>query len=292
MTAQSIAKACALIERDLSAPHPIARLARDVGMAEHHFQRQFAAATGETVAGYVRARRLERAAIALRQSQARVLDIALDCGFSTHAAMTRAFKAHFGVAPAVFRRTQPEIQSQDVITRPYLRPVEAGGFAMTCDCVEMPAQWLAWRKATGMTEGRSFPDLSATRAAFAALSRDLNGREAVFGAGYRTGPSSFEDPQATAHYGAFMEARIPLDWPEGWTRLPAGPFAIFPHFGPLTTVHLTWHRAARVGLGRLGLRFRAGWMFETYLSADIDAPRKALTALIHLPVEKSTFGTA
>ena len=290
--AASIARACAAIERDLTGRHRIADLARDSGMAQHHFQRRFAAVTGETVAGYLRARRLERAAIALSQADARILDIALDCGFETHAALTRAFKAHFGTTPDAFRRDGLDPALCGAPPRPFLRPVEAQSFAMACDLMELPEQWLCWRRATGMIDGRYFPDLASTQAAFDDLARVLGKDEAAFAAGYAQGPAAFEDQSAVAHFGALFDTERGLAWAEGRTRIEAGLYAIFPHRGPLNTLHLTWHRAARVGLGRLNLRLRPGWMVETYLTSRIEAPGAALSALIHLPVHKSTIGKA
>lgn len=78
MTAPSrIAQVCNRIEADLAAPWRTADLAREAGMTHHHFQRQFAAYTGKTVAGYIRSRRLKRAAILLHDMQARITDITL-----------------------------------------------------------------------------------------------------------------------------------------------------------------------------------------------------------------------
>lgn len=281
-----IAQACATVERDIAANHRIRDLAQAAGMAPHHFQRRFAAMTGETVAGYLRSRRLERAAILLRQSDSRIIDIALDCGFETHAALTRAFKAHFGIGPAVLRREGLDAQMQGAQPRPFLKPVESNSLDVACDVIDMPAQWLCWRRATGMVDGRYFPDMDTTQAAFAALEDELGDLAATFASGYPQGPSGFDDQGAVAYFGALMDEKRKLDWAEGWTPIEAGSYAVFGHHGPLTTLHLTWHRAARVGLGRLGLALRPGWMVETYLTSLADPVEGRLSALIHLPVEK------
>lgn len=291
-TAQKIANACTAIERDLAAGHRIANLAKVSGMAPHHFQRRFAAATGETVAGYLRSRRLERAAIALTETDARILDIALDCGFETHPALTRAFSSHFGISPQSFRRRGLSTDSQGVPPRPYLKPIESRSLAVTCDLAALPQQWLCWQPATGMVDGRFFPNIADTETAFLTLTEELGNTEASFAAAYPHGPAAFEDAGATAHFGAILDRKTPLAWSDDWTRIEPGLFAIFPHHGSLTTLHLTWHRAARVGLRRLGLKLRPGWMFEIYLTSGIDQPGDRLSALVHLPVQKSTIGKA
>lgn len=286
-TDRAIAEACKRMERALDAPHPVGVLATACGMAEHHFQRRFAAATGETVAGYLRSRRMERAATELAQTSRRIIDIALDCGFDGHAAFTRAFSAHFGLSPASFRTNGLPTESQGVAPRPYLRPRPSSTTETHLDLVETEAQAYCWRSATGMKDGRFFPDLDRIAAEFSALFAALGPREAVPLTVYRQGPRSFEDPNATAQYGALLDTAPELNWPEGWGMLPAGRYAVFAHHGPLTLLHLSWHRAARVALPAAGLRWAGTPMFETYLTGMSQTDPDALTALIHLPVLKA-----
>jgi len=74
----------------------------------YHFHRIFAAFTGEPLAAFIRRLRLECAAQRLVHLDASVTEIALDAGYETPAAFTRAFSAHFGVAPSAYRgRNQP-----------------------------------------------------------------------------------------------------------------------------------------------------------------------------------------
>ena len=70
-----------------------------------HFHRVFQSLTGETVAERVRRRRLEVAAgRLLTQPDATALCIALDVGFNSAEAFTRAFRGHFGITPTAWRR--------------------------------------------------------------------------------------------------------------------------------------------------------------------------------------------
>ena len=57
----------------------------------------------ETPKHYTSRLRLERAALRLVLLDDRVLDIALDCGFSNHETFTRAFRCRFRIAPRAFR---------------------------------------------------------------------------------------------------------------------------------------------------------------------------------------------
>ena len=101
------------------------------------------------------------------------------------------------------------------------------------------------------------------------------------------GPSSFEDENAIAYSGALFDHQIPLDWSDRWTKIPARTYAVFPHFGPLLTLPLTWNKAARVALKPLGLKLDDSIMFETYLTANPNEAPSKLSALIYLPVSKA-----
>jgi AraC family transcriptional regulator len=82
----------------------LADLARIAHFSPYHFHRIFRSVTGESVAGLVRRLRLERAARALRQSDASVLDIALTAGYGTPEAFARSFREAFGRTPSEHRR--------------------------------------------------------------------------------------------------------------------------------------------------------------------------------------------
>src|SRR5262245_28331800 len=94
------------IQEHLDEELPLDRLARVAHFSPFHFHRLFRALVGETVTEYVRRLRLESAAVALKNSDRTVLQVALDAGYGTHEAFTRAFRQMFGVAPTEFRAGQ------------------------------------------------------------------------------------------------------------------------------------------------------------------------------------------
>jgi AraC-like DNA-binding protein len=49
--------------------------------------------------------RLRRAAVRIASERAKILDIALDCGFGDVSNFNRAFRAEFGVSPRIYRRS-------------------------------------------------------------------------------------------------------------------------------------------------------------------------------------------
>lgn len=99
-----ITRAVRMIEEQPQAPLTIEELAKRAGLSQYHFLRTFARVTGLTPHQYVRRARLREAAIALATGSARVLDVALDCGFGDVSTFNRAFRAEFGVNPRAYRR--------------------------------------------------------------------------------------------------------------------------------------------------------------------------------------------
>jgi len=82
----------------------VSELAEQALFSRTHYQRLFRAMIGETVMEYVKKRRLQQAEWYLRETDDSVLDIALKFGYSSHEGFTRAFKSHFGVPPARYRK--------------------------------------------------------------------------------------------------------------------------------------------------------------------------------------------
>jgi AraC family transcriptional regulator len=92
-----------MIERRPDAGLTLGSLAREAGLSPYHFLRTFERLTGVTPHQYVLRARLREAAMRLAVEPARVLDIALDCGFGDVSNFNHAFRAEFGVSPRVYR---------------------------------------------------------------------------------------------------------------------------------------------------------------------------------------------
>jgi len=79
-------------------------LSRKLGYSEFHTTRKFRELSGITFRDYLRLRKLAFALIDVRDTQKSFLDIAVDYGFSSHEAFTRAFKITYSVTPKVYRK--------------------------------------------------------------------------------------------------------------------------------------------------------------------------------------------
>ncbi|MBN3766288.1 AraC family transcriptional regulator [Burkholderia sp. Ac-20365] len=72
-------------------------------VSRFHLSRAFEAATGYAVMRYVRARRLTEAARLLSRGAPDILAVAVDAGYGSHEAFTRAFREQFGLTPDALR---------------------------------------------------------------------------------------------------------------------------------------------------------------------------------------------
>src|SRR4029077_13786341 len=107
----------AKMEDDLS----LDELAQSVGLSTAHFARMFRKSTGETPHQFVLRQRLERAKEMLRAPDARVLAVAVACGFKTQQHFAQVFRDSFGTSPTGYRQdvlgseatTVSEIGSED-----------------------------------------------------------------------------------------------------------------------------------------------------------------------------------
>ena len=94
-------------------------LSRTLGYSEYYTTRKFREISGMQLRDYLRRRRLAFALREVRDSERSLLDIALDYGFSSHEAFTRAFKDAYGVTPSAYRAAP-----RPVVLRTKIHPID------------------------------------------------------------------------------------------------------------------------------------------------------------------------
>ena len=104
----------------------LAHLARLLDCSQSQVSHQFHALTGTSLRDFVQARRPALALPAVRDGEQRLLDIALDCGFSSQEAFTRAFRAAYGITPGEYRRSPRPLSLRTVIPAAGLLSRRAG----------------------------------------------------------------------------------------------------------------------------------------------------------------------
>jgi AraC family transcriptional regulator len=99
-----LARAEEVLRAEFAAPPTLGELAGEVGVHPVHLARTFRAKLGCSVGDYVRQLRVEYACQRLSTSDAPLVDIALDAGFTDQSHFARTFRRFRGLTPATFRR--------------------------------------------------------------------------------------------------------------------------------------------------------------------------------------------
>lgn len=95
----AIRRAIAYMEKHLQDNISAQDVAEQVALSSLHFQRGFLIMTGYSVSEYLRNRRLYLAALELKQTNRKVIDVAYDYGYETPESFTKAFVRFHGTTP-------------------------------------------------------------------------------------------------------------------------------------------------------------------------------------------------
>jgi len=152
-------KALWIIERNSTQPLTLDGIAAACGVSRSHLAHAFGTATGLSVMQYVRARRLTATAQALAAGARNILSIALEAGYGSHEAFTRAFRERFQQTPESVRERR-SVDGLELLGPLELRPhatvrldpprivdsqvVRVVGLAVRCTfdtTITIPAQW-------------------------------------------------------------------------------------------------------------------------------------------------------
>ena len=98
-----VGKALWFIESHFASELTLDDIANGGCVSRFHLARAFEAATGYPVMRYVRGRRLTEAARRLADGAPDILAVAVEAGYGSHEAFTRAFREQFGLTPEAVR---------------------------------------------------------------------------------------------------------------------------------------------------------------------------------------------
>ncbi len=99
-----IGHALELMHREPTASWTVESLARQVGMSRSRFAERFGDLVGQGPMSYLSDWRLQKALSILDHSNCSVQQVAVQTGYQSPAAFTRAFAGKFGVAPTLYRQ--------------------------------------------------------------------------------------------------------------------------------------------------------------------------------------------
>lgn len=251
-------KAIWYIESHLNEDLSLDSVAGVVGVSRFHLSRAFASSTGESLAGYIRARRLSEAAKALVNGAPDILVLALDAGYGSHEAFTRAFRQYFRMTPEQVRsdaniekiRLKEAFRMDQQITTRIAPPRVIKGDAMlifglgkrcpVAGNLEIPSQWNSFVPYIGHIEGQ------IGNVAYGVIynSDDSGSYDYICGVAVREFP---------AHRAEFTRLRIPPQT-----------YAVFEHRDHVAAVASTWKAIWEYGLADAGLQAADGPAIERY----------------------------
>ena len=101
-----IGRALAAIHHAIASPWSADSLAREVSMSRSAFVDRFTTLVGMPPIRYLTIWRLQAAKLALRETRKPIEQLALEVGYGSGEAFSRAFKREFGLSPARWREQQ------------------------------------------------------------------------------------------------------------------------------------------------------------------------------------------
>jgi len=208
--------------------------------SEFHFHRIFGAVSGETLNSFTNRLRLEKAARLLRYSDKSLTDIALDCGFSSSATFSRAFRSSYATSPSQFRKSgeikKSKIRKELFSGEEYLlrMSAEEKRAAFPVKLIDVPERQVAYIRVTNAFE------MDRVLAALETMIEWAKS-QGIFSQGILFG-MSVDDPHVTPkhlyRYEVCLASPLPFECAEGMSRLkmPAMRYASTRVSGDIRTV--------------------------------------------------------
>ncbi|MED0902639.1 AraC family transcriptional regulator [Bacillus nitratireducens] len=104
------------IEDNLTHEIDFKEVAKIAFCSEYHFKRMFSFLAGISLSEYIRCRRLTLAAFELKDSDAKVIDVAIKYGYNSPDSFTRAFQNLHGITPSEARSTSRSLKAYSPMT--------------------------------------------------------------------------------------------------------------------------------------------------------------------------------
>jgi len=112
----SMNNALSYIEEHLTEDIDFNQLAKIALSSEYHFKRMFSFLSGISLSEYIRRRRLTLAALELKNSGLKIIDVAVKYGYGSADAFSRAFHAMHGILPSEARSESARIKAYPRMT--------------------------------------------------------------------------------------------------------------------------------------------------------------------------------
>jgi AraC family transcriptional regulator len=289
MYRERILSVLVFIQKHLDEELSLEEYARVAYFSPYHFHRIFRGMVGESLAEHMRRLRLERAATRLKRTDWSIVEIALEAGYETHEAFTRAFRALCGCSPSRYRR--------DTSVLPALGPngvhyrenssldnlqLPAGGETMEVRIERVNPMLVAFVRHVGPYDGVSV--------AWERLCLRL-GKEGLLGPGTQFIGVCHDDPEVTPPEKLRYDACVTVDSDfvaqddVGVQTIGGGEYAVTTHVGPYNLLGRTYAQLLGQWLPCSGRELRSEPSLEFYLNAPESAEPQDLITDIYAPLE-------
>ncbi|ATM97255.1 putative right origin-binding protein [Yersinia frederiksenii] len=275
------------LESHLDQPLALDNVAAKAGYSKWHLQRMFKDVTGNAIGAYIRARRLSKAAVALRLTSRPILDIALQYRFDSQQTFTRAFKKQFAQTPALYRR------AEDWNSAGICPPIRLGSYTLPQpEFITLPEQHLV-----GLTQSYSctLEQISTHRTELRThfWQQYLGGADQVppvlYGLHHSRPNQEKDDEQEVFYTTAIEPQHVPGNVQEGQPIiLQGGEYVQFSYDGPLEGLQdfiLTLYGTC---LPQLELTRRSGYDIERFFpqGRPKDGPPSTLKCEYLIPIRR------
>lgn len=112
----SMNKALVYIEEHLTEDIDYGVVSKLAYCSEYHFKRMFSFLSGISLSEYIRRRRLTFAALDLKESDMRIIDVAVKYGYSSADSFSRAFHSIHGILPSEARSEKTQLKAYPRMT--------------------------------------------------------------------------------------------------------------------------------------------------------------------------------
>jgi AraC family transcriptional regulator len=229
-----VKKASWVIERNHARELSLDEIASSCGVSKFHLAHAFGRSTGLSAMQYLRGRRLTEAAQLLAKGAPDILQLALQSGYASHEAFSRAFRAQFAVTPESVRSrgALDGLALVQPIKADYLEDVKVN-----------PPKIVSEKEilAVGLSESHSFGDVDGIPGQwqrFMAVAHEILHKIP----GIPIGVSSNVDAEGRFDYLCAVEVTAFAKNKGDFTplRIPANRYAVFEHLGHVSTLWKTY----------------------------------------------------
>jgi len=234
-------------------------IATSACVSRYHLLRSFSAATGLSIMRYVRGRRLSAAARRLANGGGDILALAIESGYGSHEAFTRAFREQFGLTPEAVR-AQHHVENMQMIEaiatgKQRLDELEAPRFERHKVMLVAGIN----RRYSGVDAGASIPGQWQQ---FAKHVGSITGQigQTTYGVCYNTDDEGSMDYLCSVEVADFNS--LPPEFVR--LRLPAQRYVVFFHRHHISAIRGTWNAIWNGWLPQSGHVAADAPLFERY----------------------------